>query len=52
MAHDASTFATSAKQWTSPAATAAVEAALVSMAAANYASSADAAATQYEGRTS
>jgi hypothetical protein len=51
MAHDASTFATSAKQWTSPAATAAAEAAAVAAAAASYASSADAAVTQYEERT-
>ena len=51
MAHDADQFAASVKQRTSPAATAAAEAAHVAAQAAKYDSSADSAAAQYQGRT-
>lgn len=51
MAHDAATFATSAQQWTSPAARAAAEEAHVAAQAAKYGSSADESRDQYVERT-
>jgi hypothetical protein len=51
MAHDAQTFADSVKQRTSPAATAAAEAALVAAAATKYDAAEDEVRAQYVERT-